>query len=165
MNVLIPSTVAYGSATLTLTNSLGTVTANVSVGAIAPGLFTVDPAATMPAAQVVTTVNGAFKPISPVANCCRFRMHARTHRPQPADALLSDPLRHWNPRSRQSPELLGRYRWRPGEHVQYSGPQGGYPGLDQVNILIPSSLTGQGQVGLSFAIFTTSANTVLLDFQ
>ena len=49
--------------------------------------------------------------------------------------------------------------------VQYAGPQGGYPGLDQINILIPSNLAGQGQVNLTLSVFTTNANTILLDFQ
>ena len=30
-------------------------------------------------------------------------------------------------------------------NVTYSGPQGTYPGLDQVNLLIPASLAGKGQ--------------------
>jgi uncharacterized protein (TIGR03437 family) len=32
--------------------------------------------------------------------------------------------------------------------VLYAGPQGGSPGLDQVNILLPASLTGKGNVNL-----------------
>jgi uncharacterized protein (TIGR03437 family) len=40
--------------------------------------------------------------------------------------------------------------------VQYSGAEGVYPGLDQVNILIPSSLAGAGKV----SVVVTSAGVV-----
>jgi len=43
--------------------------------------------------------------------------------------------------------------------VTYAGPQGA-AGLDQVNLLLPTSLSGTGVAAVSVTIGTTVANTV-----
>ena len=49
--------------------------------------------------------------------------------------------------------------------VLYAGPQGTYPGLDQVNVLLPQALAGSKQVDVQLKILTDGANTVQLLFQ
>jgi uncharacterized protein (TIGR03437 family) len=44
--------------------------------------------------------------------------------------------------------------------VEYSGPQGVTPGLDQVNVLIPAQLAGSGTVNVVLKAGTISANVV-----
>ena len=44
--------------------------------------------------------------------------------------------------------------------VTYSGPQGTFPGLDQLNVLLPGSLAGAGDVTVSLEADGASANTV-----
>ena len=44
--------------------------------------------------------------------------------------------------------------------VLYAGPQGVYPGLDQVNIALPLSLRGAGEVDVILTVSGQSANTV-----
>jgi uncharacterized protein (TIGR03437 family) len=44
--------------------------------------------------------------------------------------------------------------------VLYSGPQGGYVGLDQVNVRLPRSLAGRGEVDLVLTVDGKAANTV-----
>jgi uncharacterized protein (TIGR03437 family) len=44
--------------------------------------------------------------------------------------------------------------------VEYAGPQPAIPGLDQVNILLPSSLSGTGPLNLTLTVGGLPANTV-----
>jgi uncharacterized protein (TIGR03437 family) len=43
--------------------------------------------------------------------------------------------------------------------VTYAGAQPDYPGLDQVNITLPSSLAGSGMVGIQITANGTPSNT------
>jgi uncharacterized protein (TIGR03437 family) len=49
--------------------------------------------------------------------------------------------------------------------VQYAGPQSQYPGLDQVNVELPPSLAGAGQVNVTVTIDGVAANAVAIVFQ
>ncbi len=49
--------------------------------------------------------------------------------------------------------------------VQYAGPQGGYPGVDQVNILLPASLKGAGNVNIQLTAAGIAANPVQVTIQ
>jgi uncharacterized protein (TIGR03437 family) len=48
--------------------------------------------------------------------------------------------------------------------VAYAGAQGGYVGLDQVNVLLPKSLRGKGEVQVILTADGKAANTVTLRF-
>ena len=47
--------------------------------------------------------------------------------------------------------------------VTYAGAQGGYVGLDQANIRIPSSLAGRGQVNVVLTVDGKSSNAVVIN--
>jgi uncharacterized protein (TIGR03437 family) len=49
--------------------------------------------------------------------------------------------------------------------VLYSGAQGFYFGLDQVNVLLPRSLVGSGTVNVALIAAGEAANTVTVDIQ
>jgi uncharacterized protein (TIGR03437 family) len=49
--------------------------------------------------------------------------------------------------------------------VQYSGAEGVYPGLDQVNILLPSGLSGTGKVTVQVTAAGKPSNTVFFNAQ
>jgi len=49
--------------------------------------------------------------------------------------------------------------------VQYAGAQSSLTGVDQVNVQVPRSLKGRGQVDLVLTVAGKQANTVKLDFQ
>ena len=49
--------------------------------------------------------------------------------------------------------------------VIYAGPQGGWPGLDQVNILIPHSLAGSGKVDVILTAAGKTSNPVYVVIQ
>jgi uncharacterized protein (TIGR03437 family) len=47
--------------------------------------------------------------------------------------------------------------------VLFAGPQGTFQGLDQVNVQIPSSLRGRGEVNLVLTADGKTANTVTIN--
>jgi uncharacterized protein (TIGR03437 family) len=54
-----------------------------------------------------------------------------------------------------------------GERVEvlYAGPQQGFAGVDQVNLRIPRSLAGRGEVQVSLAVAGMSANTLTVNIR
>jgi uncharacterized protein (TIGR03437 family) len=49
--------------------------------------------------------------------------------------------------------------------VFYAGAQGTYPGLDQVNIVLPLQLRGKGEVDLILTVDGQAANPVRIAIQ
>jgi uncharacterized protein (TIGR03437 family) len=47
--------------------------------------------------------------------------------------------------------------------VQYAGPQGGFAGLDQVNIRVPRGLAVRGAVDVILVVDGKTANTVTVN--
>lgn len=46
--------------------------------------------------------------------------------------------------------------------VTYAGPQGGYAGLDQINVRVPRALAGRGLVEVALAVGEQAANVVTI---
>jgi uncharacterized protein (TIGR03437 family) len=49
--------------------------------------------------------------------------------------------------------------------VQYAGPQGEFPGVDQINVLVPRSLRGRGLVDITLESEESQANTTKVQFR
>jgi uncharacterized protein (TIGR03437 family) len=49
--------------------------------------------------------------------------------------------------------------------VLFSGPAPGYAGEDQIDVVLPSSLAGSGQVTLTVTVDGSTANAVTIAFQ
>ena len=49
--------------------------------------------------------------------------------------------------------------------VKYAGPQGGFVGLDQANVLLPASLAGKGNVSIQLTANGLVANGVNITIQ
>jgi uncharacterized protein (TIGR03437 family) len=49
--------------------------------------------------------------------------------------------------------------------VKYAGAQGSFPGLDQVNVLLPASLAGKGTVEVQLTAGGVAANPVQIVIQ
>jgi uncharacterized protein (TIGR03437 family) len=47
--------------------------------------------------------------------------------------------------------------------VVFAGAQGEFPGLDQVNVQVPESLRGRGEVTLALTIDGQTTNTVTIN--
>ncbi len=51
-----------------------------------------------------------------------------------------------------------------GTTLEYAGAHGTYAGLDQLNILLPSTLAGKGEVNITLRVDGNAANTVTVKF-
>jgi uncharacterized protein (TIGR03437 family) len=159
INYVLPGSTGLGAATVSLMSPNGTLQGPVLVSNIAPALFTVDGSgAGAPAAQVLT-VNGAGQQSVaflgsnsiPLKNSggsntylILYGTGIRNHTLNPVIASIG---------GTQVPVL-------------YAGPQGPYPGLDQVNLgPLPMSLAGAGAVNLVITVDGAPANTTQVTIQ
>lgn len=168
VNILVPDGLALGPGSLKVSNSLGaSVLFPVVIGAVGPGLFTVDAAGKIPAAQVLTVTPDGTQTIGPVANCtgsnCVLVPIVLNPDNQTYLTLYGTGIR-----GQGGSGLIRVMFGGDPEPVTYAGPQGGYPGLDQVNVLLPQNLAGNGQVNVTLTIESNpelTSNTVELLFQ
>jgi uncharacterized protein (TIGR03437 family) len=130
------------------------------VGAEAPGIFTANASGSGgPAAlwtldgvsfMAVTNSNGTLSPIPAGAFLVLFGTGIRgAYSPQPADG---------NGVAESVQVNLGGATVTP----LYAGPQGGFVGLDQINIQIPANLAGRGKIDVMMTVSSRTANTIQL---
>jgi uncharacterized protein (TIGR03437 family) len=158
VNYQMPSTVATGLGHVTITSGGTSVSGTVNIVSTYPGLFR---AATdgLAAAQTVTvngssqvvaaasTVNSAGQAIPTPINVASGQVYLVVYGTGIATAAVTATIGGVN------------------ATVAYSGAQGQYPGLDQVNLLIPSSLAGKGQVNVVVTAAGKLSNPVYVVIQ
>ncbi|HEX5230456.1 MAG TPA: FG-GAP-like repeat-containing protein, partial [Bryobacteraceae bacterium] len=169
VNFLVPAGLAAGAGGLQISNSLGSsVLAPLTVAPVAPGLFTVDSAGKVPAAQVVSLDANNHQTFQPVANCAGNSCTLAPIVLNPADQnylILYGTGIRGNGGTSGVTVMLG------GDEapVAYAGPQGQYPGLDQVNVQIPQSFGVQGKVTITLSIGSigppAASNSVEVEFR
>jgi uncharacterized protein (TIGR03437 family) len=162
---LVPAGVAAGAAKVNIISSAGTQTAgNIQVASVAPSLFTLNgsglaaaDAVRVSAAGVQTpeavyqATSGASFAASPIS------MGATTD--QVYLALFGTGI--------QAAGTAGVTVTVNGVNapVVYAGAQGSFPGLDQVNVLLPASLAGKGTVEVQLTAGGVAANPVQIVIQ
>ncbi len=153
VNALLPSGVAPGVATATVTPGAGQpFVGTINITPVAPGLYSSNGAGSGPAAAQVYTIDS-----------------------NGAGTFSSLPL---NVNSGPSVYLVVYGTGMQGHTgtvtatvngmtlpVSYAGPQNGFAGLDQANILIPPSLAGSGTVNVSISVDGNVSNTVQVAIQ
>jgi uncharacterized protein (TIGR03437 family) len=164
INYLVPAGVASGVALVTATNgSAVTALGTALIAATSPGLFTANASGQGVAAAVALRVKAdgsqVFEPVA--------RFDAAQNRFVSAPIDLSNPAEQvflilfgTGLRNRSS---LANVNVKIGEEnveVLYAGPQGGFAGLDQVNLRLSPNLRGRGEVGVVLAVDGRTANTV-----
>lgn len=164
INFVVPADVAAGPATVTVTNKTGKfATVSVTIGPVAPALFSADGSGSGGAAANITAPDGS-PTLLPTSSCLPFGCTLK-------DISLPSGL----------PVYLILYgtgiRGRSGLHavslsigdvpakVTYAGAQGNYAGLDQVDALLPASLAGAGTVDVKLTVDGISANPVKIRFK
>lgn len=158
LNYQMPSTVATGLGKVTITAGGTSISGTVNIVATYPGIFTAN-AGRLAAAQT-NTVSGSTQAIATTAtlNAAGDVVAAPIHVSGGPVYLI---LYGTGIGSAAVTATIGGVN----ANVQYSGPQGTYPGLDQVNLLIPASLSGQGQVEVLVTAAGKPANPVYIDIQ
>lgn len=164
INYQIPAQTALGVATVTIRNGRGeTATGTARVSAVAPGLFTADTSGTGFAIGVVLRIRAdGSQELEPLdyfdASQNRYvaiPIDLGSERDQVYLALFGTGIRY---RSSLG-SVIATIGGVPTE-ATYAGPQGAFPGLDQVNVRLPRSLAGRGEVIIELTVDGEPANPV-----
>jgi uncharacterized protein (TIGR03437 family) len=161
----IPSTVATGLAKVIVAGNGSTQTAsNVQISSVAPALFTLNSSGLATAYALRVTSNGS-QILEPVYS-------------QNSTGVISAiPINMGSSTDKVYLILFGTGFDAAGTGnvtatvngvtalVPYAGPGGGAPGLDQVNIQLPASLAGAGNVNVQLTAAGISANPVQVTIQ
>jgi uncharacterized protein (TIGR03437 family) len=193
VNYLVPSNAAAGAASLIITSGDGTVTTGiVLVAPVAPGLYTFfangqgSPAAIAVCSGTCSgwtnqMSNGQFWEYTFVPGCTSGACTAPISW-GPNDTVVIElygtGFRHVAALSDVAASVVmgtGSAASTTSVPVQFAGAQGTDTGLDQINVMIPQSLNGAGQITLSLTVqytdpvtklpYTSQSNTVNLDLQ
>lgn len=169
VNYLIPSETKPGMATVTVTKDNAVVsTGRVQIEAVAPGLFAANANGRGVAAALAVRVraDGSQTP-EPVF---RFDPAQGRNVSVPIDlgpetdqvvlVLFGTGIRSRSALSAVSARIGGE-----AADVQYAGPQGGFVGLDQINLPLRRSLIGRGEVDVFLIVDGKEANPATINIR
>ncbi len=165
---VMPAGIASGPATVVIANpGRSPLSVTVTVAPVAPGIFTLNSTGEgVAAAQAIRVRAGGIQDAPQQVGI--FDKTQNLWIPMPID--LGDPgdtvylmlygtgLRHYS----QPPVCtIGGQKVT----IAYAGAQGGFAGVDQVNLVLPQSLRGAGTVDLTLTVDGVTSNIVTLAFQ
>jgi uncharacterized protein (TIGR03437 family) len=168
INYLIPAGAVTGAATVTITSGDGTVSGGeIQIAPVAPGVFTANSSGQgLAAATALRLRSDGSQSYEPVV---RFDAAQNNFVAVPIDLgpdlggatdqvfllLFGTGLRNLS--------ALGAVSVRIGDDdagVTFAGAQGGFVGLDQVNVRLPRGLAGRGEMDVELVVDGQAANTV-----
>lgn len=169
INCQIPPGTLTGSATITVTSGNGAVSVgSVQIANAAPGLFSSDGNGNGFAAGYVLRVRANGSQI--VEQITRWDSAQNRMVGVPIDlssatdqvylVVFGTGFRYRSSLSASVASIGGT-----SSQVLFAGEQGGFVGVDQINLLLPKSLAGRGEVNLALTIDGQAANTVKLQFR
>ncbi len=171
VNCLIPSGLAAGKATITVTNSLNvSVSATVLIEKTAPGLFSANATGKDVAAAVLLRAKANGSQIfEPVAQFSQGKFVPLPIDFGPDAGAASDQLflllfgSGW--RGRSSEQSVKVQIGGVNIPIQYAGVQGDFVGEDQINLQLPRTLAGKGEQIISLTVDGQLANLVTVAFK
>ncbi|MBS1807706.1 MAG: hypothetical protein JST84_05905 [Acidobacteria bacterium] len=162
LNYQIPTGTAEGIATVTITNGVGEETLGLlNIGKVAPGIFSSDSSGTgWAAADVVYVKSDQSQALDRVA---RFDGGQNKFVPVPIDlstdavvlTLYGTGIRHRSDLANVK-VIIGGVE----AVIDYADKQGQFFGLDQINVRLPKSLLGRGEVPVAVSVEGKAANSV-----
>ncbi len=168
INYLMPVYTALGPATVTVTSGAGAIsTGATQIVAVAPGLFTANgDGQGAPAAYVLRFRSGVDMGLEPVVE---YDAEQRRFAPRPIDlGEATDQvflvLYGVGIRNRQSLNGVSLNIGGVVAPPQYAGTST-FPGVDQINALLPRSLIGRGELDLVLVVDGKTANTVKINIK
>ncbi|MFN0109478.1 MAG: endonuclease/exonuclease/phosphatase family protein [Blastocatellia bacterium] len=169
INYLMPPGVLPGKVTITASRS-DTVKVNsvLTLDAVAPGLFTANSNGSGVAAATVLRIRAdGSQSYEPVA---RFDQATNQFVSVPIDfgaesdllflIIFGTGIRHRSSMSLMTAQIGGV-----NAEVLYADAQGDFVGLDQINLRLPKTLIGRGEVDLTLTVEGKQANTVKVRFK
>lgn len=167
INLVISSDTALGTATMTVSSSTGpTFSQPFTVTSVAPGLFAANGGGTGPAAaQIIRVHPDGSQAVQAVAALdASGKNWIATPISFGSDSLYlvlyGTGIRHRSDNAQVTCAIGSSVL-----PVLYSGAQGAFAGLDQVNVALPATLQGAGAVNVTLTADGKSSNTVTLAFQ
>ena len=163
LSFLIPAGTATGTATVTVNSAAGSLTATITVSSSTAALFTANANGQGPlAAQVVAVTPDGQQTYTNTAilNGTSFVNAPISFSPTANTFYLLLYGTGFDSASTVTVTINGK-SYTP----TYSGPQGTFAGLDQINLLLPASLAGSGQVNVSITKDGQTSNAGTIAFQ
>ena len=168
VNYLVPTNALAGPASITITSGAGVETSGILlISPVAPGIYTANQDGSGPPAAVAICAgvcsgwpnsqgNGQFYQYTFASgctpgNCMPQALSLGADSDQVIIELYGTGIRHISSLSVLTATVNGQ-----NVPVVYAGAQGQYPGLDQVNVMLPHSLAGSGQVSLVLTVNDTA---------
>ncbi len=166
INYLMPETVTLGKATVMIQSGSGhTSVSTVEITQVAPALFSANSTGQGVATAIVVRVKANGQQV--YEQVAQYDAGARAFIAKPIDlsvpgeqvylAFYGSGLRYRSMLNSASVSIGGVLL-----NALYVGPVPGYEGLDQVNILLPNSLAGRGDVDVLLSVDGKQSNTVKL---
>jgi uncharacterized protein (TIGR03437 family) len=165
VNLEVPPGIAIGAAQVTVTSGDGTQSvANVQVATVAPGLFELNAAGLAAADMILYHADGTNTP-------------ELVYTSNSAGAIVATPVSLGSSTDQAFLILFGTGLQAAGTSgvkvsvngtnlpIQFAGPQCCFTGLDQVNVQLPQSLAGKGNVTIQLTANGLSANPVNITIQ
>jgi uncharacterized protein (TIGR03437 family) len=166
VNLLIPAGTATGLATISITSASGTTTTGkIRIEAVAPGLFSANADGKGVAAALTVrakadgsqTTELVFRYDAAQNKRVAVPIDLRPQNEQVVLLLFGTGLRFNSGLAGVSVKIGGQ-----DCEVLYAGPQGEFAGLDQVNVRLPRTLIGRGEVEVALKVDGKAANVVTL---
>jgi len=169
VNYQIPPQTAMGTATITITNADGAIsTGTVQIVAVAPGLFTANsngqdaPAAV--ALRLGADNSQSYETVA-IFDAIQNKFISRPLDLNPATDQVYLMLFGTGIKFRSSLAAVSAKIGGVDAEVLYAGAQGGFAGLDQINVRIPPSLVGRGEVEVVLTVDGQTSNTVRVNIR
>ena len=168
VNFVMPTGLAQGQGLVVITNAGGKKTSYaVNIAPVSPALFSGDASGKGAAAAVVINIaaDGSIASSGLSYGCSGTPVVCK---PTPINVGTGKVVLSLYGTGIRGRSGLGSVAVTVGgvaAKVEYAGSQPTYPGLDQVNVVLDSSLTGKGQVVLQLTIDGVAANPVLITIQ
>ena len=159
VNAVVPAQLAPGPVTFQIGSWSGTAT----LAAVAPSLFSASNSGRGPAAALVTVLHAdgtssmGYAATCTGSSCSNSPIDLSSATDQVFVELFGTGIRGCN--------SLADVRVSVGGVLvtpTYAGGQGQYPGMDQVNILLPKSLSGRGTLNIDLSVAGQRANIVTI---
>lgn len=167
VNYQIPASIAPGAATVSITSARGDlVTGTLQIEAVAPGLFSANSSGQGLAAAVALRVHADGSQV--YETVARYDDQQAGFVAQPIDLSADDVyLILFGTGLRHHQGLLNVKATVGGYPVEvlYAGTQGGFAGLDQVNLKLPGNLAGSGEVEVEVEVEGKRSNKVKISLR
>jgi uncharacterized protein (TIGR03437 family) len=165
VNFVVPANTASGRAQITVTSRSGaTATTNIDIATVAPSVFAMPTGRTAAAASVRATANGTQTNV-PVFQCSAGNcVTTPIELGAASDTVV---VMFFGTGFRKNSGVANVRASIGGVDVPvvFAGAQNEFAGLDQVNVQLPGSLRGRGEVPVVFTVDGQQSNTVNINIR